>query len=168
MEFTWADYGILAVLGLSVLISIIRGFVREALSLTTWIAAFWVAFHFLDDIKVLLIDYIHTPSLQYIASFLILFITVLIIGNIIGYLIGKMVDVTGLSGTDRVLGSLFGLGRGILLVSVFLLLASFTPITKDEWWQRSMLIGHFESIELWLKDFLPDSINSEFHLVNKN
>lgn len=168
MEFTWADYIILLILGLSILISVIRGFVREALSLATWITAFWAGFHFLDALRELLADYIHTPSLQYGAAFLIIFLTILIMGNIVGYLLGKMIDVTGLSGTDRVLGSIFGLGRGVLLVSIMLLLASFTPVTKDSWWRTSLLIPQFESIELWLKDMLPDSINNQFRLIKND
>lgn len=165
MQIVWIDYVILAVIGLSVLISIIRGFVREALSLATWIAAFWVAFHYLDGVRDLLASYIHTPSIQYGAAFLILFVLMLVMGNIVSYLIAKMVDITGLSGTDRVLGSVFGFGRGVLLVSVMLLLMSFTPMTKDKWWQESLLIAHFEPVQLWLKDLLPDSVNTQFQLV---
>lgn len=168
MEFSWADYFILIVLCLSIIISIIRGFVREALSLATWIAAFWVAFYFLDGLRVWLASYIHTPSIQYASAFLISFVTVLLLGNIMGYLLGKIIDVTGLSSTDRILGSAFGLARGILLVAIMLLLVSFTPVTKDPWWQSSLLIPYFDSIQVWLKDMLPDSINSQFQLVNKN
>jgi len=166
MEFTWVDYFILIVLCLSIFISVIRGFVREALSLATWIAAFLVAFYFLDDVRLLLADYIHTPSIQYGSAFLLLFITILIMGNIIAYLLGKVIDVTGLSGTDRVLGSVFGLARGVVLVSIMLLLMSFTPVTKDAWWQSSQLIPYFDSMQLWLKDMLPDSIHSQFQFIN--
>ena len=168
MEFTWADYFILVVLGFSILISIIRGFIREALSLATWIVAIWVAFNFMDGLRVILADYIHTPSIQYGTAFFILFICMLIAGNIVGYLSGKMIEATGLSNADRLMGSFFGLGRGVLLVSVMLLLASFTPVIKDPWWRNSVLIPQFASIQLWLKDLLPDSINSQFKLINNN
>lgn len=168
MIFTVADYIIVVILILSILISIIRGFVKEAVSLTTWIAAFWLAFHLVTQLTPLLQNYVHTPSVRYIVAFLIIFVVVLILGNIVGFIISKMIDATGLSSTDRFLGSFFGMARGVLLISILLLLASYTPVTKDAWWQQSMLIPHFKLVQIWLKDMLPISVGNRFEINNNN
>lgn len=160
----WADYSIIAVVGLSVGISFIRGFVREALSLIIWVAAFWIAFTFYDTLALLLTHLIHTDTLRTVISFLTLLISTLILGALINYLIGQLVDKTGLSGTDRLLGVLFGCARGVLLVTVFLLLTRLTPMPQEAaWWKDSVLIPYFHPIEIWLHGLLPESVTQ--HLI---
>jgi len=161
MMFTWADYAIIAILGLSILISLIRGFVREALSLVTWVAAFWVAFTFYGILADLLTQQIHSPTTRMAVAFAGLFIATLILGALINYLIGQLVDKTGLSGTDRMLGLIFGFARGALLITVLLMLARLTPMPEEPWWQKSMLIPKFSPMEAWLKDYLPQSMSEQ-------
>jgi membrane protein required for colicin V production len=88
-----------------------------------------------------------------------LFIVSLIIGGIFNYLLAQLVDRTGLSGTDRMLGMIFGVGRGVLLVGVLVLLGNFSPFAQDTWWQSSKLIPHFQGLALWLQNFLPVQFN---------
>lgn len=162
----WADYAIMGVIGLSLLISFIRGFVREALSLVTWIAAIWIAWHFYTDLANLLTDIIHTPSFRLIASFAILFIATLFVGAFVNYLLTQLIDNTGLSGTDRMLGIIFGAARGLLVVTVLIILARLTPLPQDDWWKDSLLIPRFASLELWMHDILPASVLE--HLPTNN
>ncbi len=162
--FNWADYAIAGVITLSVLISIIRGFVREAISLATWIAAFWVAFTYSHQFSSILEHTIKSEAIRFFATFGVLFITTLILGAVVNYIIGQLVDGTGLSGTDRLLGILFGAARGVLLISVILMAAKMTPASQESWWKDALLIPHFEPIQQWLSDMMPESVKSHFVL----
>lgn len=152
----WADWTILVIIGISSLISLKRGFVKEALSLVTWLAAFIVARLFSQPLSVLLEPYIETPSVRIVAAFAILFIVTLIIGVLINKLVGALVDATGLSGTDRVLGIGFGAARGGLIVVAIIALVGMSPAINDRWWQESQLIPHFVLMEAWTKEVATD------------
>lgn len=95
---------ILAIIAISSLISLKRGFVKEALSLLTWIIAGAVAWMFGGSLSQYLEAYIQTPSARVIAGCAILFVATLLVGAMINFLIGELIRVTGLSGTDRFLG----------------------------------------------------------------
>lgn len=145
------DLVIAGVVALSTLISIKRGFVKEALSLISWIVAFTVARIFSGQLAPLLADYITVPSLRLGVAFVLLFAATLVVGAMINHLLGEMVRLTGLSGTDRLFGMVFGLARGLIITLVVIAILSITPLTDDEWWQESMLIPHFMLIEEWSK-----------------
>lgn len=162
--FTLADYIIIGIMVLSLLISLVRGFVREALSLVMWIAAFWIAFTFYNTLANLLLNIIHTPSLRMIVAFGALFLATLLLGSFIGYLFGQLIDKTGLSGTDRVLGVAFGFARGVLLVAVLIMLAKLTPLPQDPWWKASVLLPHFQPVVEWLHNLLPQSVTQHLAL----
>lgn len=161
----WADVIIIAIVLLSALISLFRGFVREALSLASWVLAFWVALTFSHPLSDLLVNTIHSPTLRMGAAFGGIFIVVLIICAIINYFITALVHSTGLSGTDRLLGAVFGLIRGVLLVAALLLVARLTtPMAQETWWSGSRLIQYFEPVEVWLQEFIPQSVTEHFKL----
>ncbi len=150
---TWADWAILAVLGLSALISVVRGFVKEVVSLLIWLAAAIVASIFHDQLATVLGDFIDTPSLRMLTAWIILFVGVLLVGSLLNYLLGKLVEATGLSGTDRLLGLLFGVIRGlIILMVVLIVLPKILPVTEDQWWIDSTLIPYFMQYEDWARD----------------
>ncbi|WP_150303798.1 CvpA family protein [Pseudomonas saliphila] len=154
MTFTWVDWVIIGTVVVSALISLTRGFVKEALSLTTWVIAGLVAWMFGGAFADLLIGYIETPSLRVIVACGILFVLTLILGGLLNYLIGQLVVATGLSGTDRFLGMVFGAARGVLLVVVAAGLLSLAPVEADDWWRQSQLIPHFLLVADWSKDFI--------------
>ena len=154
----WIDYVIIGIIALSAIISIVRGFVKEVLSLVAWILAFWVALTFSPQFSVLLSDYISTPYISLFTAFSGLFIVTLILSALVNNLIAAIVVKTGLSGTDRMLGVLFGLLRGVAIVTLLVLLAAATPMPNDAWWQNAVLIEHFEKLAIWVRQFLPDGL----------
>ena len=161
-SLNWADYSIIVVMMISIIISLVRGFVREALSLASWIIAFWVGISFSKYLAVFLSPYISHPTVRIAASFFILFAISLLIGAMVSYLITQIVQKTGLSGTDRMLGIVFGMGRGALVIALLVLITGLSTMPKETWWKASVLIPHFKPMAIWLKDFLPDNLAFNF------
>lgn len=154
MSLTWVDWAIVAIIAVSALISLTRGFVKEALSLLTWVIAGLVAWLFGGALAELLVPYIETPSLRVIAACSILFVMTLLLGGLVNYLISQLVKATGLSGTDRFLGMVFGAARGALLVVVAVGLLSLAPVEADTWWRESVVIPHFLLVADWSKNLI--------------
>lgn len=153
----WADWIILGIVLISSLMSLRRGFVREAISLATWVAAFIVGRLFYEVLAEIISGYFDaSPSVYQLIAFLVLFIATLIVGNLIGSLVGSLVKLTGLSATDRVLGVGFGALRGGLVVVIMLVLLKMTPVIEDPWWRESQLIPHFLVMEAWSRDMAKD------------
>lgn len=155
MHFNWVDYGIIGIISLSIVIALLRGFVREALSLVFWVLSFWVGFTFADELAPLLAPYLHSPGIRVVAGFLILFVLTLFAGSFVSFLLAKLIEKTGLSGTDRLLGAVFGIGRGALLVAVLLMLGNLLTLSDNVAWHQSLLIPHFKPLVAWLEGFLP-------------
>jgi membrane protein required for colicin V production len=158
----WVDITILGIITLSALISVLRGFVKEALSLAAWVLAFWVAFTFSKHLAQVYAGYISTPSVQMVAAFVTLFVITLILAAIVNYLVGKLVEKSGLTGTDRMLGVVFGVVRGAVIIAILVLLAGLTPVPKDPWWKQSTFIPHFQEFAVWMRGFLPPDIQKNF------
>jgi membrane protein required for colicin V production len=155
----WLDIVILVIIALSAGISVMRGFIREAMSLAIWILAFWIALTYAHKMDTLLIEYIQSPTARIGTAFGILFIGTLLVGIFVNYLVGQLVRKTGLTGTDRMLGIIFGIGRGIVVVSILVLLAGLTQqIPQEPWWKESMLMVYFQDIAVWMKGFLPANV----------
>ena len=150
----WADWAIIGILVLSSTIGLVRGLLKEAFALAVWIAAIIVAKTFSDELTFLLENVIATPSLRELVAFAILFVLTLLVGAMLSYLLGALVKMTGLSGTDRLLGMLFGVARGFLVVMLIIVfLPSLLPVDQDPWWQESILVTHLLSFESWASDF---------------
>jgi membrane protein required for colicin V production len=158
MAIAWIDVVIISLVALSAILSLFRGFVKEALALITWLVALWVAMAFYEELATWLSQWIAVPSAQKVTAFGILFVSVLLLGAIVNYLAGKLVDKTGLTGTDKLLGMVFGIARGAVIVAILVLLAGLTPVPQDPWWQESQFLGYFEELAMWIRDFLPSEI----------
>ncbi|MGP1956488.1 MAG: colicin V production protein [Arsenophonus sp. NC-PE1-MAG3] len=153
----WIDYAIIAIIIFSVLVSLIRGFIREILSLITLGCAFFVASQFYPYLATYYLTRFDDTLIRNGIAIAILFITTLIAGTVVNYVISSLVERAGLSSADRVLGVCFGVLRGILVVSVILFfLDTFTPLPKSEDWQHSELIPQFSYIIRWFFDYLKN------------
>lgn len=161
MNWIWVDYLIAGIILISALISLFRGFIREVLSLLVWILAFWIGWAFFRDLA-LHLYWIELPSFRYGIAFFTLFLATLIVGALVNYLVGQLLIKTGLSGTDRFLGVLFGAARGAVLVAVLVLLAGLTPLPQDPWWRQSDLLHYFGGLAGWLQGLLPADVAARF------
>lgn len=155
---TWVDWVFIAIILLSTLVGLWRGFVREAFSLVTWIAAFWLAWRFSDLAAGWFGRWIETPSLQRLAGFALLFVIVLILGALVNHFAAIALERTGLTGTDRAVGTVFGLLRGLLLCVAVVMAGRLIHLDRDSWWQQSLLIEYFQPVATWVAGFIPESI----------
>jgi len=144
MAIAWIDVVIISLIALSAILSLFRGFVKEALALVTWLVALWVAMAFYEELGTVLSQWIAVPSAQKVTAFALLFICVLLLGAVVNYLAGKLVDKTGLTGTDKMLGVVFGVARGGVIVAILVLLAGLTPL----------------HLAVWMRNFLPAEISN--------
>ncbi|KGQ71252.1 colicin V synthesis protein [Chelonobacter oris] len=154
------DYIIIGIIVFSLIVSLLRGFVREVMSLASWVLAFIVASRFYPYLAGMLTQ-IDSQNIRIGVAVAILFICSLIVGAIINYIIGQLVDKTGLTGTDRVLGACFGVLRGVLIVAALLFCVdTFTNLDQSEMWKSSKLIPHFGFVVEWFFQQLQQ--NSSF------
>ena len=158
MKFNWLDYTLLGLIGCSILISLARGFVRELCSLMNWMLAAWLGFCWYKPIAAKLPESIHSPSLRWVLGFAVVFVLSLLVGTLLSWLLAQLVTKTGLGGTDRLLGLIFGGLRGILIVTLLIILGRLTPLPEEGWWKTSRLIPYFQPLEHWLQRVLPDTL----------
>ena len=160
----YADYAVIGIIVISILVGAIRGFIKEAFSLAVWAAAFLVAFQYSGAVALQLESHIELPSARTALAFVGLFLAVLLVGGLVTFLIGKLVEKTGLSGTDRLLGGVFGGIRGLCLVLAIMLVAGLTPVPQDPWWQQSRTIQSLMPLAEWSAKFLPDYVLEHMQL----
>ena len=158
------DAAILIIIVLSCLFGLWRGLIKEVLSLLIWVAAFVVARMHYESLAGMLSSVIDITAVRYVIAFAVLFIIIMMLGALLNHLMSKLLTITGLKFADRLLGGVFGIGRGALIVLVIL---SFTPfpfrlitgvfVSETEQWQRSVLIPYgLEAIE-WSRKFISDT-----------
>lgn len=148
------DIIVIFVICLSALFGVLRGFVKEAISLVKWILATWIAATFAPKLAPMLP--IDSAAAAQAAAFASLFILVFIIGAIVSFVIVTFVKKTGLSGADRVFGFLFGVLRGGVIILVFVVVGQTVSLSNTRWWQDSIMLERFERVAIEMQDFIPD------------
>ena len=160
---TWIDYAVIAIIGISVLLSVIHGLVREILALASWVVAFIVAQMFAGDVAALLPAALTNPSLRLLAGFLAVFVAVLVVMTLLAIAVSGLIKSAGLGFADRALGAVFGLGRGLAIVTVAVLLAGLTALPRQTAWRHAMfsepLVILGNSVKVWLPDDMAKHIN---------
>jgi len=159
---TWIDYAVLAIIGVSILLSIIHGFVRELLSLAGWIVAFLVAQFFAADLAALL-PTATDDSLRLLAAFLIVFLAVLLAATLLAIALSSLIKRAGLGATDRLLGAVFGFIRGIAVVMVVVLLAGLTALPSTPAWRQAMTSAPLEALAKTIKVWLPYDLSKHIN-----
>ncbi len=157
----WPDFIILMIILVSVAISFFRGFIKEVISLVTWVVAAWLAFMLASPLSGLM-TFTEVQSVRAIIAFMVVFIGLIFLGSIVNFLVGKFIRKTPFSLADRTLGIGFGFLRGFLLVTLIVFFAGLTPLPKDDWWQQSFTLSQVEKVALWFKDLLPESMGEHF------
>ena len=152
------DYAVLIIIGLSVLFSMMRGSVREVLSLAGWVVAFYVGKTYTKLLIPLLPDAIPTESLKVLAAFVILFLATLIVASLISITLSQLINKIGLGWINRLLGGVFGLVRGLLIVGILVLLAGLTSIPKEPLWRNAMFSAPFEAFVIKCLPWVPENI----------
>ncbi len=163
----WLDYVLIGIVLVSALISLARGFVREAFSLAVWILAFWVSWSFFREVAFHLRPWIESPTVRLGLSFAGLMLLILLVGGMVNYLLIQLVERTGMSGTDRFIGMIFGAARGLLVVAVLVLLAGLTSFPQERWWQESRLVPYLQELAFWLRDLLPPDLSKYFQYASR-
>lgn len=151
----WVDIVILAILCLSGLFGLWRGFIREVLSLATWIVALLVARFYATDLMPWLEGLLANEMARYVLAFALLCLAVLIIGALINYLMSKLVKAAGLQLSDRLLGILFGVARGVMIVAA-LVFVGMNFFSTEPWWQASVLLPYVTELIEWSRLFIMD------------
>ena len=152
------DYIVLFILISSVVISTMRGLVKEILSLVGWVAAFVVANAFGAKLAPMLPSVVPGESLRLIVAFIALFLGVRVLMGLLALAIGALIEATGLSLADRGLGGLFGLGRGIVIVLAGVILCGMTSIPQQAFWKDALLSPMAETGARTVKPFLPAAL----------
>lgn len=155
---TLVDYGVLGIVGFSILMSISRGAVREVMALLSWIVAFGVAMLYTGSVAPLLPDSVSNPAMRGVVGFLALFVVTLIVMSMVGASISRLVKSVGLGPVDRSLGAVFGLARGLLIVVTLALLAGLTSLPREPVWTNAVLHEPLESVAARVQDWLPADV----------
>jgi membrane protein required for colicin V production len=164
---TVVDWVVIVVLAVSTLLSLWRGFVREALSLAGWVAAFLVANLFVDQLASVLAGTIGNITGRYVAAYAILFVATLIVATFATYLAGQLIKATGLSVLDRILGTVFGFSRGIIIILVCVfVLRQLVPPPDVLWLDQSTLMPHVDMLGQWARELFNRSNSGQWPSIS--
>lgn len=171
---SWLDVLFIAIFAVSALVGVLRGLIKESISLGTWVLAFWISIRFSSALAGLLPDSLselefsvgelqfRVDNLRVGLAMLILFILTLIVGGVVSFLLGHLVKLANFSTADRVLGGVFGLLRAGVLIVGLVLGAGLTTVPRSQSWQNSVLVAPFEGAAVWVLGILPDHIAAHF------
>ena len=155
--FTTVDFIVIGIVALSAILGLIRGFVREAISLVGFAAAMYVAYKYASLFASQFLSSVPGGlTSQHVIAFICIFVGVLIISKIIAGLLNRFISSVGLSFFDRLLGAVFGLLRGALIVVVMSTLFALTDLPKSSEWKDALTIPAVEMAVGFIKSWLPD------------
>ncbi|MEW6514426.1 MAG: CvpA family protein [Pseudomonadota bacterium] len=157
------DYFVLAVMAISLLVGVTRGVVSEILALLAWLAAFIAARMWAVPAGSLLLTEVSDPLWRQLVGFTAVFVAVLVGFALVRWVTGLLLKAVGLRPLDRMLGALFGVVRGLLVLLALVLLAGLTPLPQQQWWRHAMFAPPLESAVLAAKPWLPPELAKQIH-----
>lgn len=160
---TWIDYLIIAIVGISILVSVIHGLVREIMALVSWVVAFIVARMFAAEAAQLLPAALTDPAARMFVGFAAVFLAVLISMTLLAIAISSLVKSVGLGLADRALGAIFGFTRGLAIVTIAVLLAGFTTLPRQPAWRDAVFTEPLVNLANWVKVWLPDEMSKHIN-----
>ena len=155
---TGFDYAALALLGLSALLGLWRGVASEVLGLVAWVAAFFAARWWGTAVGEILLRTLSEPVWRQLAGVVLVFVATLILFALARLLFSRLLRAVGLGLVDRLLGALFGLARGLLIVLVLVLVGGMTTAPRQTWWQEAWLAPPLETAVLAGKPWMPPAL----------
>jgi membrane protein required for colicin V production len=156
-NLTGADILILLVLVASTVIGLLRGFAREAVSLVFWIVGIWAAWTFGPLVERHLGGLLAEPAVRPWVGRIVVLAIVLVIGLLVGILLRYLMRSVGLGVLDRVIGVMFGLARGMILVGLIVIGGELLHLNQENWWDRSKLIPYGEAVGDWLRAMVGEN-----------
>ena len=154
---TAVDYVIVAIAAASALVGLARGFLREAISLATWIIALWAGWHYSDALRPHLGGALAIEPYGTWAARTLIALGILVTGTLVGIFAGQFVRVSLFSGFDRFLGFLFGVLRGAVVIGVAVIIASSLRLDGERWWKKSQLMPYAETIAAAVRVVVGDA-----------
>lgn len=162
-QLLWVDYTIGVIVAMSAVMGLWRGFIKEAFALALWLVAVCVATQYTREVTALIPTTISYPPARSATAFSLLFFATLLLGGLIRFVLSQLIEKAGLTASDRILGMLFGVARGAVLVAILVMLAGITPLPEDPWWKKSLLIPPFQAFAVWLKTHMPNGLADYIH-----
>jgi membrane protein required for colicin V production len=160
------DYVILSIIGLSVITGLFRGFVKELMSLGIWVIALWGASQLYSWGSNFLKPWINQTEIRIVISFVLITIIILLLGGLITSLLSFVIERSGLSSTDRLLGMIFGFLRAVFIISLIILVAKLTGFPTQKYAKNSFLYGELMPVVQWMESFSPQWL-SKIKSINK-
>ncbi len=154
-----ADIVIAVAIVISNIVGFMRGFIKEAISITTLLIAIWVALHFGHALGGISEGFLSSEELQIWFGRILIFVVILAIGGLLGWSLSKIIRMSALNGTDRIFGMLFGFCRGVVLIAVFIIGGQFAGFDNDNWWLKSRLIPYGSYVADWIRVMAPKGVD---------
>ena len=142
----------------SIAVGFVRGFVKEAISIAALLFAIWAALFFGPAVGDVSQSWLSSEELQMWFGRVLVFAVILSVGGLLSWGISKLVRLSVLSGMDRMLGSLFGAVRGIILIALFVIGGQFAGFDNDDWWEQSTLLPYVQDVADWIKVMAPQGL----------
>lgn len=154
-----ADYLFVVILMVSATIGVLRGFVREAISLLSWLIGLWIAWHYAYLLDPYLGGMLGTPGLREWVARLLLLVGMLLLGAAVGALAGYFLRrASGLAVTDRIIGIVFGVARAVIIIGIFVMVGRGLDLDGEDWWKRSRLMPYADFAANWLEHYAEPAV----------
>ena len=157
------DYIAIAIIAGSILVAMMRGLVAEVLSLGSWLIAFWCAKQFSPVVSAFLPGELSSEGLRLVAGFVAVFFLAWLATALLRVTLTGMLDSVGLGGINRLFGAVFGLARGLVLVTALVLVGGLSDLPRQPMWRNAVLSAPFESVALSLRPWLPAMLANNLH-----